>query len=145
MAIDPAILAHSDVGAVPPCDRVLFAPIVWGMEAYNIDATMFHGTLTYYVTRGKIKNADIVSADILINSIASVPGNFGVDTNLTPKITLVRTRHAANKTMSHYDTRGGFSSFLKSSNGNSFLGESRKKHSPIAILSECFNIVLKSI
>ena len=77
--------------------------------------------------KGKAKNANIVSTDILINSIARVPGHFGVDTNLTPKITLVRTRHAANKFMSHNDTRVGFSGFLKSSDGNSFLGEPRKK------------------
>ena len=70
VAIDPAILAHCDFGVVPPSYRVLFAPTVGGMQAYNINATIFHGTLTYHVTRGEVKDANIISTDILINSIA---------------------------------------------------------------------------
>ena len=46
VAADLAILAHNDFEAVPPCNWVLFAPIVWGMEAYNIDTTVLHGTFT---------------------------------------------------------------------------------------------------
>ena len=46
VAVDLAIFTHNDFEAVPPSNWVLFAPMVWGMEAYNIGTTILHGTLT---------------------------------------------------------------------------------------------------
>ena len=119
MAVIPTELANGVFESMPPCNRVLFAPSIRCMEANYIDTTIFHGTFTYDMPRGVIKNADIVSRDILIDAITCKPGNFGVDANLTSKVTFVRTRHAANETMSKHYASGSFSSLLERRDGSS--------------------------
>jgi len=69
VAFDSAMLGNSGPKAVPPFYWVLFAPIVWSMEAYYIDTTVSHGTFTYDMSGGVVKDADIVDIDILLKSI----------------------------------------------------------------------------